>query len=359
MITLREKLGQLFMIGVRGEQLNAEEQSVIDEYGFGGFVLFKNNCREPRRLVELCRSLWDSGVTLPPFIAIDQEGGSAHRLPTPFTHFPGADKIGRAGNPELAYRAGRAVADELLLAGVNLNFAPVLDVNSNPSNPVIGERAFAGDPATVMRISEKWLEGLRAGGIIPCGKHFPGHGDTDKDSHRDLPVVTRPLAELEQIELPPFVHACKNHIESLMTAHVVYQALDPALPATLSEKIITGLLRHQWGYEGVVFSDALEMKAIGDRYSIEEVALLCAQAGVDVLLYCDGVAKPIRSFEFLYQQAEKTPALRAQIERSYTRVRNLKEKRLNQFTGAGGRELNRRLAQLEHGRLVDEIYGSL
>lgn len=247
MLNLREKLGQLFMVSLSGQTLSADERLMIEEYGFGGFVLFKHNCRAPHSLVELCRALWDTGALSPPFIAIDQEGGEAHRLPPPFTHFPAPDLIGRSGRPELAFRAGRATADELLLAGINLNFAPVLDINSNPKNPVIGARAFGRDPSIVISFTERWIAGLRSGGIIPCGKHFPGHGDTDKDSHRDLPVVARPLADLQCIELAPFAHACHGQIESLMTAHVVYTALDAEFPATLSERIITGLLRHQLG----------------------------------------------------------------------------------------------------------------
>lgn len=359
MIALREKLGQLFMVGLRGEALSAEERLVIEEYGFGGFVLFKNNCRRADRVVELCRSLWDSSALVPPFVAADEEGGSAHRLPEPFTHFPAAQKLGRTGKPELVLRAGRATADEQALAGINVNFAPVLDVNSNPNNPVIGARAFADNAAGVIGYSQPWIAGLRGGGIIPVGKHFPGHGDTDKDSHRDLPVVARPLAELREVELAPFAHACKNGIEALMTAHVIYPALDRQFPATLSEKIITGLLRHQLGFEGVVFSDALEMKAIADHYGVEESAALCVSAGIDVLLYCDGLEKPVRSFECLAAHAEHDAQLRAQIERSYTRIMALKGKYLKEFTGVAGGELERRLGQLQHQRVVEEIYGSL
>lgn len=347
------------MVGLRGEALSAEERLVSEEYGFGGFVLFKNNCRQADRVVELCRSLWDGSALAPPFIAADEEGGSAHRLPEPFTHFPAPQKLGRTGKPELVLRAGRATADELALAGINVNLAPVLDVDSNPNNPVIGERAFADNAADVIRYSEPWIAGLRSGGIIPVGKHFPGHGDTDKDSHRDLPVVARPFEELQAVELAPFVRACENNLEALMTAHVIYPALDRQFPATLSEKIITGLLRHQLGYEGVVFSDALEMKAIADHYGVEQAALLCVGAGVDVLLYGDGLESPVRCFEFLAEQAEQDAQLRARIERSYTRITALKGKYLKEFTGVAGGDLERRLAQLQHQRIVEEIYGSL
>ena len=142
MTSMREKIGQLFMIGIQSEELTPDEQLIIEQYGFGGFILFSHNCGEPKQIVTLCRALWETGTELPPFIAIDQEGGRVHRLPQPFTHFPAAGLIGRSGNPDLAYRTGRAAAAELLLLGINLNFAPVLDVDSNPSNPVIGDRVL-------------------------------------------------------------------------------------------------------------------------------------------------------------------------------------------------------------------------
>ncbi len=220
---------------------------IFAEYGFGGFILFRHNCCEPRQILSLCRSLWDDAPGLPPFIAIDEEGGKVHRLPPPFTHFPAAAAIGVRNDLHLAYRAGRAVAGELALVGINLNFAPVLDVNSNPDNPIIGERAFGADPNLVSATSAAWMRGLREGGVIPCGKHFPGHGDTHQDSHLALPVVTKSLARLQAVELPPFVAACRDGIEALMTAHVKFTALDPNHVATLSEPIVTGLLRHQLG----------------------------------------------------------------------------------------------------------------
>ncbi|MGH7929546.1 MAG: glycoside hydrolase family 3 N-terminal domain-containing protein, partial [Candidatus Binatia bacterium] len=202
---MRQKIGQLFMVGVQGEMLAANERLHFEEYGFGGFVLFKRNCRDAGQVVSLCRALWDMTDERPPFIAIDQEGGRVHRLPPPFTHFPPTTSIGDKNDTNLAHRAGRAAAAELALAGINLNFAPVLDVNSNPHSPIIGDRAFGTDPNVVARIAWSWAQGLRDGGIIPCGKHFPGHGATDKDSHLDLPIVPKSLEMLKATELPPFL----------------------------------------------------------------------------------------------------------------------------------------------------------
>ena len=349
----------MFMIGVQGEALSRDERLIIEQCGFGGFILFAHNCREPKQILWLCRELWETGTAFPPFIAIDEEGGRIHRLPPPFTHFPPAAALGRTGSAELAYKVGLATARELSVVGINLNFAPVLDVNSNPVNPIIGDRSFGAEPEQVIRFAGPSAQGLRDGGIIPCGKHFPGHGDTDKDSHLALPIVEKPLAELKSVELPPFVHACRQRIESLMTAHVLYRALDPEFSATLSEKIVTGLLRHDLGYDGVVFSDDMEMKAISNNFAEEEAAGLAVRGGLDVLLFCHELPPAMRVHEFLCTEAERDPAVRARVEESYRRITQLKNRHLRAFTGGDETEIAKRLALLDHRRIVEEIQGSL
>ena len=351
----REKIGQMFMIGLQGESLTRDEQLVIEECGFGGFILFSHNCCGPEQILSLCRSLWESNLKTPPLIGIDQEGGRVHRLANPFTHFPAAALVGRKDDPNLAYRAARATAAELALVGVNLNFAPVLDVNSNPNNPIIGSRSFGTEPNQVITFAWPYVQGLRDGGIIPCGKHFPGHGGTDKDSHLDLPVLDRSPDELTAVELPPFVHACRNQIESLMTAHVLYRSLDPNFPATLSPNIVTGLLRQQLGYARVVFSDDMEMKALSSNYDADEAVALAVRAGVDVMLYCHDLPGAVNALEFLCSEAERNPAVRAQVENSYHRITELKQRYLKRFTGIEEKELAKRLARLDHRRIVNEI----
>jgi beta-N-acetylhexosaminidase len=359
MPSLREKIAQLFLVGIGALELSGEERRAIDEYGFGGFILFGRNCCDAPQIVSLTQTLWNAAGGPPPFIAIDQEGGRVHRLPEPFTHFPAAAEIGATGNAGFAYRAGRATAEELALVGINLDFAPVLDVNSNPKNPVIGDRSFAANPQTVAAFGAQWISGLRDGGIIPCGKHFPGHGDTDKDSHFDLPVVNRSLDELREVELAPFVAACRSGIESLMTAHVVYSALDTKLPATLSHKIVTELLREELDYQGVVFTDDLEMKAISDHYGEKEAAALCVRAGVDVMLFGHDLSGAIRAFDSLYGECEKNAAVRGQVEASYRRIVRMKRAFLKRFTGGQAGRLEQQLARLSHQRIVEEIHGSL
>ncbi len=359
MPTLKEKIAQLFLVGIGAQWLTAEERLAMERYGFGGFILFSSNCGDPAQIVALTATLRDTSKGLPPFIAIDQEGGRVHRLPKPFTHFPAAARIGATGNTHFAYRAARATAQELVLAGINLDFAPVLDVNSNPKNPVIGDRSFAPEPQKVIAFGAQWISGLRDGGIIPCGKHFPGHGDTDKDSHVDLPAVNRSQDELRKVELPPFVAACRSGIESLMTAHVVYPALDAKFPATLSRKIVTGLLRGELNYQGVVFSDDMEMKAIDNHYGEAEAVALCVRAGIDVVLFGHELSKAIRAIDFLCSACAKDARLRNQVENSYRRITKLKRAFLKRSSGVETDPLEQRLARLNHQRIVDEIHGNL
>jgi beta-N-acetylhexosaminidase len=356
---LQRKIAQMFLVGCHGEALTREERLTFERCSFGGFILFGHNCCEPRQVLSLCRSLWQCASEEPPFIAIDQEGGRVHRLPPPFTQFPAAAAIGARNDPNLAYQLGRAAAVELAVTGINLNFAPVLDVNSNRQNPIIGDRSFGSDPNRVIAISSAWTGGLKEGGIIPCGKHFPGHGDTDRDSHFDLPVVVKPLEAVMAVDLPPFAHACGNGIESLMTAHVRFTSLDPDLPATLSERVVSGLLRHQLGYDGVVFSDDMDMKAISDNYGQPHAALLAVRAGVDSLLYCHDLHRAMAAFEFVCGEAERDPSVRAQVENSYRRISELKHRWLREFTGISDDELAERLQQSKHQRLVDQVQGNL
>jgi beta-N-acetylhexosaminidase len=356
MAYLREQIGPMIMVGLPGEELGAAEQQLLKDHPFGGFILFSHNLKEPKQILSLCPSLWQRGGELPPFIAIDQEGGRVHRLPPPFTHFPPAAALGRAGNADLAYRTGAAMARELSAVGINLNFAPVLDVNSNPSNPIIGDRSLGDDPNEVTRLGWEMVCGLRDGGVIPCVKHFPGHGDTAQDSHLELPVVKKTLEELKSTELPPFVHACRNQVETLMTAHILYPALDASHPATLSAWIVGELLRGKLGYDGVVFSDDLEMKSIGENYSVEDAVGLGVLAGIDVLLFCHETEKAVAAFDFLCRETERDSELRERVEQSYRRIRSLKKQKLTDFDGTPRDKLENLIGP--HGKIVAEIQGN-
>ena len=354
---LEIKIGQMLIVGIGGYELTTAELKICQSYNFGGFILFSRNCCEPVQIHSLCRSLCQATGNLP-FIAIDEEGGRVHRLPPPFTHFPPAARVGKTGSLDLAFRIGRAVAAELTLLGINLNFAPVLDVNSNAQNPIIGDRSFGTTPDRVAAMALAWSEGLRRGGIIPCGKHFPGHGDTGTDSHLHLPVVTKSLSQLHAVELVPFVDACRNRMEALMTAHVVFHALDEEFPATLSNRIVTRVLRQELGYEGLVFSDDMEMKAITGNFGAGEAAVSSVRAGIDVLLYCHDLAKAASIVELLCREAQDDNQLLARIEESNARIDKLKKRCLRQHRSLPDNEVFKRLIALDHRKLIAEVHGS-
>ncbi|MFN2426606.1 MAG: beta-N-acetylhexosaminidase [Candidatus Binatia bacterium] len=279
--------GDLLIIGLPGPALDAEAEALLSETQPLGVVLFRRNIISVGQLRELTAALREGRPDL--LIAIDHEGGRVHRMPADFTHFPPSLVMARNGDPGLLREVAHAHASELREAGFNLTFSPVLDVHTNPANPIIGDRAFGTTPEEVIHNSLPYLQGLIEGGILPCGKHFPGHGDTQVDSHLALPVLpaaSHDLQRLRELELRPFARAIAQGLPMIMTAHVVCEALDPAVPATLSPLAIDGCLRRELGFGGYVISDDLEMKAVADHYSVGRAAVLSILAGCDGCLVC-------------------------------------------------------------------------
>lgn len=289
--SLRQQIGRLLFVGIPGPTFDDHTRSTLEALYVGGVVLFRRNVETPAQLAQLIAAL--HALPSRPLVAIDHEGGRVNRLGEPFTQFPAAAAVGRRRDAELAYRVGRAMAAELRSIGIDVNFAPVLDVNSNPANPVIGDRAFSSEADVVGELGIAQMRGLLDGGVVPCGKHFPGHGDTVKDSHLELPVVDRPRVELERTELVPFRAAIAAGVPMLMTAHVLYPSLDPEHPATVSRRILTGLLREEMRFQGVVVSDDLQMRAISEGWDIGGVALATLEAGVDALLVCQDLSQAV------------------------------------------------------------------
>ena len=281
-------IGQHLMVGFRGTVVTPEFRKFLEANDIGGVVLFAENCRTLSQIQNLTAALSSVKTSATLLIAIDHEGGRVHRLPEPFTHFPPAARIGAASekNPETswAFEVGKAMALELSAAGIHLDFAPVLDVWTNPSNQVIADRAFGNTVERVSRLGIQMIQGLQEHGVAACGKHFPGHGDTDADSHETLPRLAHNFRRIETLEVIPFRQAVSAGVASLMTAHVVYNGYDRGLPATLSVKTLRDLLRTQYGFAGVVFSDDLEMKAITNLMPMEEAAVAALLAGCDSLL---------------------------------------------------------------------------
>lgn len=307
----------LFVVGFPGLSPDAEVLRLIDD-GVGGVILFKRNVDAPAQVAELVRTL-KRHAGRPLLASVDQEGGRVARLRGGlFTALPPMRQLGLSRDAALVERAGRLLAHEVRALGFDVDFAPVLDVDTNPQNPVIGDRSFHSDPAEVARLGVALARGLEAGGVASCAKHFPGHGDTTQDSHLDLPSLPHALERLRQVELLPFAAYAKAGLASVMTAHVIFDALEPGVPATMSARVMSGLLRQELQFQGVVVSDDLEMKAISEHFSVERAVVEGVKAGVDCFLVChhasvqrsaiDALVKAVERGEVSYERLQEARA---------------------------------------------------
>jgi len=307
-MTLEEKVGQLFFTWAQGEHAHDTSGAAVNqaEYGvdtpaevvqkfhLGGVLYFvwADNTNNPTQINELSNSLQEVAVNertgIPLILTIDQETGIVNRMQSPATEFPGNMALGATRSAELAEQVWTIVGEELDAVGVNLNFAPVLDVNTNPLNPVIGLRSIGEDPALVGELGTAAMQALQDTGVSATVKHFPGHGDTEDDSHFGLPLVDYDLDTLMNVHVAPFARAIDAGVDAIMTAHIVVTALDDEMPSTLSERVLTGLLREELGFDGLIVTDALNMDAVADQeLSQQEIAVRALEAGADVLLMPD------------------------------------------------------------------------
>jgi beta-N-acetylhexosaminidase len=350
--SLRTLCGQLLSVGFDGPQAPAELLGRIARAEVGGVMLFRPNIVDPVQVAELVRSLRRaSPAGLPLVVSVDQEGGLVQRLRQPLTVWPDMFSVAAAGDAGRTQAVGRALGDELGALGIGWNFAPVLDVHTNPSNPVIGNRAFGATPAAVAVHALAFWRGLRAAGVLGCGKHFPGHGDTQTDSHLDLPVVVHDQARLRAVELAPFAAAVTAGLSALMTAHVLYPAWDADLPATLSRRIAHEILRGDLGFAGLLVSDDLGMRAVADRWPIEELVVQSLLAGVDHFLVREPQARQEAAFAALLTAAETRPEVRARVQESAARTALFKA-RLSPRMPAEKADLAARLGTPEHQALA-------
>ena len=288
----------------------------------GGVVLFARNVGSPSETAAAVRVI-GAACERTPFVTVDQEGGRVQRLKEPLTRWPPMARLGALDDLALTESVGRAMGEELRLVGINVDLAPVLDVLSNPANPVIGDRAFGRDAESVARHALAWWRGLESAGVLGCGKHFPGHGDTAQDSHLELPRLDFDRARLDAVELPPFRAAIAGGARLLMTAHVVFSAID-ALPATLSTPWLDGVLRGELGYRGVIVSDDLDMKAVAGRFPVAEVIERGLAAGVDLFLACRDPERQREAEEALLRAADD-PVLGPRVAASLGRVSALRD----------------------------------
>ncbi|MGZ7440749.1 beta-N-acetylhexosaminidase [Paenibacillus sp. TH7-28] len=281
-----EKIGQLVLVGMEGTEINQNVRDLIEKEHVGGFIFYKDNIQDKKQALALFNALKAANrdQPVPLFLSVDEEGGRVSRMPGEFAKLPAMRAIGDIGSEELAGRIGGVIGKELSGFGLNLDFAPVLDVNSNPDNPVIGDRAFGVEPEIVSKMGIAVMNGIREQGVIPVVKHFPGHGDTAVDSHLGLPVVEHDLDRLRKLELVPFARAIKEDADVVMIAHLLLPKLDPDHPASFSEPVIHGLLREELQFKGTIISDDMTMGAIVKNYDIGEAAVQFLLAGGNIVL---------------------------------------------------------------------------
>ena len=324
-MNVSEQVGQLCMIGFEGREVTSDLRAWMREYQPGGIILFSRNLVDPVQIAHLTNDLQALAGDIPLLIAIDQEGGRVSRLPSGFTLFPPAATVAQSGSTELAYQAAAVTAKELRAVGINMNMAPVLDIHTNPSNPIIGDRAFGTEPEQVCLMGAATIAGLHDHRVLACGKHFPGHGDTSADSHLELPVVQATRERLEEVELKPFQYAIDHGLQAMMTAHIHYPALDQSNPATMSPAILSGMLRQQMGFSGVILSDDLEMRAILDHSEVGNAAVRSLQAGVDMLLVCKTLSLETDTLEAVRRAIASHELGPARLEASLARVASVKQ----------------------------------
>jgi len=334
------------MVGFPGPAPDAEVKALIDD-GIFGVILFKRNIETPAQTAGLIRTL-KAQAGRPFVLAVDQEGGRVGRLRgAPFTTLPAMRDIGKSRDVTLAARVGQLLAFEVRALGFDWDFAPVLDVDTNPKNPVIGDRALHHEAKEVARLGVALAQGLESGGVASCGKHFPGHGDTAQDSHLALPRLPHDLQRLREVELVPFAAFAKARLSSLMTAHVIFEALESAVPATMSRAVLEGLLRKELGFEGVLVSDDLEMKAIASHYSVEQAVVDGVNATVDLFLVCHDSKVQRAAIAALVRAVEEGRVAEARLDEALGRLAALSRR-----FARGPEDLLGTLGSAEHRRLA-------
>ena len=288
-MSLSQKIGQMFVVGLGGTTMPNDLSSAIENYNFGNVIYMAYNVTNPNTLSKMSDDIQNKMLkenNVPGFITIDQEGGRVIRLTNGGTHFVSNMAVAATNNINNGYLEGQAIGKELRNYGINCDFAPVLDVNNNPENPIIGIRSYSDNPVLVSLFGNKMIDGLQEANVMACSKHFPGHGNTSVDSHYGLPKITSSYDELYQTELAPFISAIANGIDSIMTTHIIFSAIDEIYPATLSEKVLTDLLRKELGFNGIIYTDGMEMGAVTSNFGgYDKTAVLAVKAGVDILTY--------------------------------------------------------------------------
>ncbi|MCM3766277.1 beta-N-acetylhexosaminidase [Neobacillus niacini] len=326
-MSLEDKLGQMILAGVSGTTMDANAKQLISQIHVGGIIFYKNNFETPAQAVQFANQLKSgNSSSLPLLLGVDQEGGRVTRLPGGLVNFPPNKQIGQVNNPDFSFKVGTLLGQELKEFGLNLDFAPDLDINSNPNNPVIGDRSFGNNAEIVSKLGVQTMKGIQSQNVITTIKHFPGHGDTSVDSHLDLPIVNKSLKELKELELIPFERAINQGADVVMVAHILLPQLDKTNPGTMSKAIMTDLLRKQLGFTGVIITDDMTMGAIAEHFDIGKASVESVKAGSDIILVghdYNNVVKIISSLKTAVQNGEiSEQRLNESIERIIQLKRN-------------------------------------
>jgi beta-N-acetylhexosaminidase len=335
MTTISDKIGQLLFIGLKGTSLTAEEKKFIVQNNIGGVVLFGRNISTLDALIQLTTELHSLKGQRPDkspiFVGVDMEGGRVARLKDPFTIWPPLKKLGELDSASTAFEMAENMGLELKAAGINVNFAPCADILTNEKNEVIGDRSLGGDTEHVAKLSSALVRGYIKSGIVPCPKHFPGHGDTLLDSHTDLPIQKdTDLETLKNREFTPFKRALRARAEMIMTAHILFPKVDPDWPATLSKIFVTDILRNDFRFKGLIVTDDLDMKALRNKYSVDTIATRALEVGADMLLYCNEPESHVQGLDAVRKAVKDGKLSERIIETAYERVLETK-KRLSSF----------------------------
>jgi len=357
---VENKIGQLFIIGISGTTLREDEAEFIVKNNIGGIILFDRNIESPEQLHALCASInalkEKTPEKLPPFISIDMEGGRVARLKKPFTTWPPLKQLGNIDSTSLAFNFAMAMGEELSAMGINLDYAPCTDVLTNPKNEIIGDRAISTDPEQVSKIASALVRGYIKGNVIPCAKHFPGHGNTLLDSHFDLPVEDDvDLETLKNRELVPFKKVFRARLDMVMTAHILYPKVDKDNPATFSSIILKDLLRDDLKYRGLVISDDLDMKAIRNHHEVADIPIKALNAGCDILLYCNEPTSPMIAMDAIKKALANNELNTDELMESYQRVIKVKQNKLASLKQLPLDEALSFVGKVEHKELSSAI----
>ncbi len=329
---INELVGQLTLIGVSGHTLTNDEKKFIIENNISGVVLFGRNVSEPKQIRDLCAEIQSLRHKMadraPLFIGIDMEGGRVHRLKKPFTQWPPLKNIGDLDAPTVAFHFAHRMGVELMSVGINLDFAPCVDIFTNPKNTVIGDRAVSTDAHQVEKMASALVRGYIKSGILSCAKHFPGHGHTIIDSHEELPVEEATLERLHEIELVPFKKALRSRVDMVMTAHILFKNVDPKWPVTMSPLFLKQMIRDELKYRGLIITDDLDMKAMAKHYDKAEIPVRSLEAGADLLLYCNEPESPPVAIESVSNAVGLGRLQRSELEAIHQKVMDVKKIKL-------------------------------